>query len=246
MFGTIVNIVVVLAGSATGLLLGNRLPEKTQETIIYGLGLITLVIGFQMALATQNVLIVMFSILLGGILGEALQIDDHLNALGKRIESALDKRSEEDTSNPAAGRSISKAFVTASLIFCVGPLATLGAIQDGLLGDSKLLMIKSSLDLFGSMALSASLGPGVIFAAGSILVYQGGLSLATQFLGSGFGSSVTADTPAIIEMTATGGTVILGIGLDLLNIRTIRVANLLPAIVLAPLFVVILTHLGIM
>jgi uncharacterized membrane protein YqgA involved in biofilm formation len=246
LFGTIVNTLVILIGGTLGLLLGNRLPKKTQETIISGLGLITLVLGFKMALSTQNILIVMFSILLGGIWGEAWRLDDHLNALGDRIEKALNKRkAPTEGDDTTEGRSFSRAFVTASLIFSVGPIATLGAIQDGLLGDSGLLLIKSTLDLFASMALSASLGPGVIAAAGTVFVYQGSVSVAARVLGGGLGPSVSAEAPAIIEMTAAGGVIILGIGLDLLNIKTIRVVNLLPAILLAPLSVIVLTYLGV-
>jgi len=156
--GTIVNIVVVLLGGALGSLLGNRLPARMQETIIRGLGLVTLVLGLQMALGTRNILIVMFSILLGGIWGEAWRLDDHLNALGERIEAwfkarqaarwnvATPRERPHLAEDDDGGRPISKAFVTASLIFCIGPLATLGAIQDGLLGDASLLMIKSALD----------------------------------------------------------------------------------------------------
>ena len=246
MLGTIINTIVILIGGTLGLLLGNRLPEKTQDTIIYGLGLITLVLGFKMALATQNILIVMFSILLGGIWGEAWRLDDHLNALGDRIERALNKgKAPAEGDGTREGRSFSRAFVTASLIFSVGPLATLGAIQDGLLGDPSLLLIKSTLDLFCSMALAASLGPGVIVAAGTVFIYQGGLSVAARALGGSLGASLSADAPAIIEMTAAGGIMILGIGLDLLNIKKIRVVNFLPAILLAPLFVIVLTYLGV-
>jgi len=290
--GTVVNIAVVLFGGTVGSLLGNRLPARVQETIIRGLGLVTLVVGLQMALNTRNILIVMFSILLGGIWGEAWRLDDHLNTLGDRVEAWFKARqaarrgvsaagtfrryasqSDEDSAlsendrdatdlgqtdtglrqpEPSEGplsrasvdRSISRAFVTASLIFCIGPLATLGAVQDGLLGDANLLMIKSTLDLFSSMALSASLGPGVILASGSVLVYQGGLSLAAKLLGASLFGSVSSDMPAIVEMTAAGGVMILGIGFDLLGLRVVRVANLLPAIALAPLFVIGLTQLG--
>lgn len=292
MLGTVVNIAVVLLGGTVGSLLGNRLPARMQETIIRGLGLVTLVVGLQMALSTRNILIVMFSILLGGIWGEAWRLDDHLNTLGDRVEAwfmahqaarrgvsvtvdfrqrasqsaesqtLLDsdadqtasrqgdaeqrqpERSEHLLHEASVDRSISRAFVTASLIFCIGPLATLGAVQDGLLGDANLLMIKSTLDLFCSMALSASLGPGVILASGSVLVYQGGLSLAAKLLGVGIFGSVSSDMPAIVEMTAAGGVMILGIGFDLLGLKVVRVANLLPAIVLAPLFVIGLNQIG--
>lgn len=277
MVGTILNVAAVLVGGTAGYLLGNRLPARMQETIIRGLGLVTLVVGLQMALGTHNILIVMFSTLLGGIVGEACRLDDHLNTLGDRIEAWFKTRQAARGGKASSGpeilrsaqndgvgggpeiprsaqndgvggdkHSISQAFVTASLIFCVGPLATLGAIQDGLLSDSSLLTIKSSLDLFCSMALSASLGPGVLLAAGSLLAYQGGLSVAAKLLGTGIFGAVTSDMPAIVEMTAAGGVMILGIGFDLLGMKVIRVANLLPAILLAPLFVIVLTQLGVL
>ena len=226
-----------------GLMISNRLPERARESILHGLGLVTLLIGFQMALRTHNVLIVLFSILLGGLLGEWWRLDDRLNALGARIERALTGGQPVEVSS-GPSRSISRAFVAASLVFCVGPIAILGPLQEGLLADPTLLMVKSVLDFFASIALAASLGPGVIAAAASVLVYQGGLAVAASLLRTGLGLPPASDAPAIVELTATGGVIIVGLGLVLLDLKPIRVANFLPAIALAPLFVVVLTKLA--
>ncbi len=218
---------------------------------MHGLAIVTLIIGFQMALRTQNVVIVLFSILLGGALGEAARLDDRLNALGGRIEARLTREHQAgdvaQTPDPTlpARRSVSRAFVASALLVCVGPVAILGSIQDGLLGDRSLLIVKSMLDLFVSIALAASLGPGVILSAVPLFLYQGGLTLGAHFLGSWLGAVPSADTPAIVELTATGGVLVIALGLQMLDLKKIRVANLLPAIALAPTFVALLPYLPI-
>ncbi len=239
MTGTILNIVTVIVGGILGSLLGNRLPEKMRQTVMSGLGLMTGVVGVQMALGTHNVLLVMGSVLVGGILGEWWQIQEGLEFVGRwleeRVGSALGASEE---------RSITRAFVTASLVFCVGPMTILGSIQDGLTGDYSLLAIKSMLDGFAALAFAASLGPGVALSALTILAIQGSISLAAMSMGGALGT-VTQQTPWVIEMTAAGGVLILGISLLLLDLRRIRVANLLPAIVIAPLVQLALDVLGI-
>ncbi len=239
MLGTILNIVAVLIGSAIGLIAGNRLPERTRQIVMNGLGLVVAVVGMQAALQTRNVLILMFSILLGGILGESWRIEDRLEALGRWLEGRFGGQAK-----PTGSRSITRAFVTASLVFCVGPLTIIGSIQDGLTGDYTLLAIKSTLDGFAAIAFAATLGPGVILAGLTILVYQGGLSLAAMGFSSSLGG-VTRDAPAIIEMTAAGGVLMLGISLLLLDLKRVRVANFLPALALAPLITGILLALGV-
>ena len=235
MTGTILNVLTAIIGGVLGTRLGARLPEKVRETVMHGLGLLTTVIGVQMALTTRNLLIVLASILVGGIVGEWWRIDDRLNALGKTLEERFARDGE--TGNFTHG------FVIASLVFCVGPLAILDSIQDGLLGDFNLLAIKSVLDGFAGLAFASTLGIGVAFAALTVLVYQGGISVAAMLLGGALGT-VTRETPWVIEMTATGGVLIMGIGLILLDLRRVRVANLLPAIFIAPLIVVIWGVLG--
>lgn len=236
MTGTIINTAAVLAGGSAGVLLGNRLPEKMRQTVMAGIGLTTLLIGAQMALKTEQILITLGSIVLGGIFGEAIDIDRWLERLGRWLEAQVAKwplgvGAPTDGPEGKATPSFTRAFVTASLVFCVGPMTILGSIQDGLSGDYQTLAVKSMLDAFTSIAFASSLGIGVPFSALTVLVYQGALTLAAGWLKG-------ALSPAMInEMTATGGLLILGIGFQLLEIRRIRVANLLPALAIAPIAV---------
>jgi uncharacterized membrane protein YqgA involved in biofilm formation len=236
MTGTLLNVITVLVGGILGAVLGGRLPERVRETVMNGLGLLVLVIGMQMALTTHNLLIVLASILTGGIIGELLGIQTWLDALGQKLEERFARGGNAGT--------FTRGFVTASLIFCVGPLSILGAIQDGLLGDFNLLAIKSTLDGFAGLAFASTLGIGVAFAAITVLVYQGAISLVAMVLGAAIGS-VSRETPWVIEMSATGGVLIMGISMILLNLKQVRVANLLPAVFIAPAIVVGLAALGI-
>ena len=243
MTGTLINVAAVIVGGSLGTLLGNRLPEKTRQTVLAGLGLMTLIIGITMAIQTTNALIPLFSILLGGILGEALRIDDGLNWLGRRAESRFGGNSTGQHDGETGGK-FAQGFITASLIFCIGPMTILGSLQNGLMGDYSLLTLKSVLDGFAAMALAASLGAGVILSAGTVLAYQGGLSLLAMLFATALGG-VTRQTPWVIEMTATGGVVILSIALILLDIKRIRTANLLPSIFIAPMIVAVMGALGV-
>ncbi len=222
MTGTLINTATVIAGAGLGTLLGDRLPDRIRQTVIYGIGLITLVLGMQMALTTGSILVVLLSIMLGGILGEWWTLEERLNGLGRSIEKAASKY-------PVLARGdFTRGFVTASLVFCIGPMTFLGSIQDGLTGNFRLLTIKSVLDGFAGFAFAASMGFGVAFAAITVLLFQGGITL-----GAGFLNEVLTDS-MIVEMTATGGVMILGIGLLLLDIKKVKVANYLPALVIAP------------
>ncbi|MBM4457861.1 MAG: DUF554 domain-containing protein [Chloroflexi bacterium] len=235
--GTLLNVATVVVGGALGVALGNRLPEKMRQTMLHGLGLMTLIVGVSMAITTRNILIPLFSVLIGGILGEALAIEAALERLGAWLEARLGR-------GRRAGRpTLAQGFVTASLVFCVGPMTIVGSIQDGLMGDHTLLVIKSVLDGFAGMALAASLGAGVILSAVTVFGYQGGLSLLAMLLGAMLGG-VTRQTPWVVEMTAAGGVVIMSIGLLLLDIKRIRAANLLPAVFAAPPIVLALEWLG--
>jgi uncharacterized membrane protein YqgA involved in biofilm formation len=205
-----------------------------QETILHGLGLVTLLLGVSLAIKTSNILVVMGSILVGAILGEWWQIDQGLERLSEWLRALLAKR--------APARSLGRfteAFITASLVFCVGPMTLLGSIQDGLTGNFSLLAIKALLDGFAALVFASSLGVGVIFSVLVILVYQGGVTLLAGLLNQ------VLTQPMINEMTATGGIMIIAIGLLLLDIKKIRVANLLPALVIAPLVVAVLQAFGI-
>lgn len=232
--GTLLNVFTVLMGGTFGLLVGGRLPERFQSIIFNGLGLATMLIGVQNALKTGNILILLGSILVGGLLGELLQLDQHLENLG----SILQKRLAGDASGKGAA-TFSEAFVTSSLVFCVGPLTILGAIQNGINGDISFLALKSMLDGFAAFAFAASLGWGVLVSGVTVLLYQGALSLLAWGLMSGVPNR---DNPYIVEMTAAGGLIILGVGFRLLNIKELKLANYLPALAVAPTIVWVLEH----
>ena len=219
MTGTLINMGAIIAGTAIGSLAGSRLPARMRRIVLYAIGLVVLLIGFQMAVRTQNVLVVLGAILIGGIIGELLRIEERLEQLGQFFQKKFSKGSEQ---------SIAEGFVTASLVFCVGPMAILGSISDGLSGDYRLLSIKAVMDGFASIAFGASLGWGVGLSALSILVYQGGITL---FAGSLPGALNEA---MITEMTATGGLIIIGIGIKLLDLKDLPLANFVPAIAVAP------------
>ena len=219
--GTLLNAATVLVGGLLGTIVGERLPERLRESVLRGLGLFTLVLGAKMAIETQSVLVLLFAILLGGIAGASLSLDARLNALGDALQRRFAHR----------GGRVSEAFVTSSLVFCVGPLTFLGAIQNGLSGDLTLLSLKSALDGFAALAFAASLGWGVLLSVGTILVYQGGLAAGASLF-----QGLLTD-PMIREMSAAGGLLIVGVGLRLLKLRDVAVADYLPAIVVAPVIV---------
>ena len=227
MTGTLLNIAAVLIGGLIGLLFGARISERFKSTVIAGMGLFTFAMGIQMFLKTENSLIVLGALITGALLGEWWRIEDGLQHLGAQLE----KRFARDESPEGSARFV-RGFLTASLLFCVGPMAILGSIQDGLSGDYKLLAVKSVLDAFASLAFASTLGIGVLFSSLVILVYQGGISLLAGAL-----SSIVTDA-MMAEMTATGGVILMGLAISsLLDIKPIRVGNFLPALVIAPLIV---------
>jgi uncharacterized membrane protein YqgA involved in biofilm formation len=226
MIGTLINVAAILTGGAFGLFFGARLPERLKTTVIAGMGLFVVAIGVQMFLKTENPLVVLGALLIGAILGEWWQLEDGLQRLGSWLERKFANGDGDPSSRFVRG------FLTASLLFCIGPIAILGAIQDGLVGDYKLLVIKSVLDGFASLAFASTLGIGVLFSSAVILFYQGGISLLAHQLQS-------VMTPVMMnEMTATGGVLLMGVGCSgLLEIKKIRVGNFLPALAIAPLIV---------
>lgn len=236
MIGTLLNVGTVVVGGTAGLLVGDRLPERARVTVMQGLGLVTLLLGLRNALQTRNVFILLVSVALGGVLGELLRVQDGLDWLGRRFEALVEglARRRAGAGTPAATaigapeRAFSRGFVTASLVFCVGPLTILGAFEDGLTGDYTTLALKALLDGFAAFIFASSLGAGVPAAALFVLVYQGALTLGAR------GLQPLLNEAMIVELTATGGVLILGLGLVLLEIKPIRVASLLPALVLAP------------
>jgi uncharacterized membrane protein YqgA involved in biofilm formation len=249
MGGTILNAITVLFGSVLGMLIGDRLPARVRETVVFGLGLVTLTVGIGNAQASGNIVIPLLSIALGGMLGELLRIDVGLDALGGWLQSRFGGAQpatdvQQDDEQPASIDSRTRfitGFVTASLLFCIGPLTILGSIQDGMglpIGYQQ-LVIKSVLDGFAALAFAASFGLGVVFTVLTIIVVQGSLAV----LGMIAGQFMT--DPMVAEMTATGGMLLIGLALLLMDIKRPRVANLLPALLIAPLIVVIGTALGI-
>lgn len=240
MTGTFINVAAVLIGGVLGLLFGSRLSLRMRQTIIAGLGLFTAAIGIQMFLKTQNPIIVLVSLLFGGVIGELLKIEDRLSNLGVYFERKLDNRKQGQvptSPEEKQGSLFVRGFLTASLVFCVGPMTILGSIQDGLTGDYSLLAIKSVLDGFVAMAFASTLGVGVLFSVVVILVYQGIISLlAAQ-------AQAILSEPMIAEMTAVGGIILIGIAISsLLEIKKIRVGNFLPALFIVPLIVFILAY----
>jgi uncharacterized protein len=232
--GTLINVGTVLAGTIVGTVLGGRLPERVRETVLHSLGLVTVLVGVSQGLAAFRppltdvtrgaVLVVMASVLVGGVIGELIGIERGLDRLGEALRARFGRGQARFT----------EGFVVASLVFCVGPLTIVGSIEEGLTGDYQLLAVKAMLDGFGALAFASALGWGVGFSILVILVYQGGLTLAAGAVAGAFSDAMIA------AMSATGGVLILGIALRLLDLRRVRVANLLPAVILAPVVVAVL------
>ncbi|GAP10141.1 uncharacterized membrane protein, possible Na+ channel or pump [Bellilinea caldifistulae] len=235
MTGTLINVVTILIGGLLGLVLGSRLPERLRQTVMAGLGLFTFAFGLKMFLDTQNALAVLISLLLGAVIGEWLRIEDGLRSVGRWLETRFTR-----SSDPAQDNRFVRGFLTASLVFCVGPMAILGSIQDGLTGNFQTLAVKAILDGFGALAFASTLGVGVLFSAVVLLGYQGGISLMAAQLQA-------LITPAMMqELNATGGVILLAIAIgSLLEIKPIRAGNFLPALVIAPLMVVLMQALGV-
>ena len=228
MIGTGINVAAVLLGSAIGLVAGRRVPAWFGRMATAVIGLLTLVLGVKLALGSESLLLLLLALLIGGAIGTGLDLEGRLSRLGGLIERRW----------PASGHgSIPQGFVTASLLFCVGPVAILGALRDGLFGAWQLLALKSVLDGVSSMILVVGLGPGVFFAAGVVLIYQGGISLIARAAVNAASVASIAQSPALRELDAVGGVILIVLALKLLEIRDLKPGNLLPALALAPLFV---------
>jgi len=216
MKGTFVNIITVIAGSFIGILIGTKFPENIKKIAFDGVGLSSLALGIMLALKTDNIIIMVFSILFGAIIGELLKIEEFLENFGDKIKNKVKAKS-----------SFTEGFITATLIFCVGSMAIIGSINEGLTGDATILYTKSILDGITSIALSSTLGIGVMFSTLPILIYQGGITLFSSTIKNLF------TTHAINMITGVGGVLIIGIGFNLLGIKKIKLANFLPALIIA-------------
>ncbi|MBO9367460.1 MAG: DUF554 domain-containing protein [Chloroflexi bacterium] len=226
MTGTFLNVLTVLVGGTLGLFLGGRLPERIKSTVIAGLGTFTISLGLQMFLKSENALIVLGGLLLGSLLGEWWHVEEGLRNFGAFLEARFAR---------GASSQFIRGFLTTSLLFCIGPMTILGAIQDGLRGDYRLLAVKAVMDGFAALAFASSLGIGVLFSAVTVLIYQGSISLLASQLNALLTSAM------INEMTATGGVILIGLALStLLEIKPIRTGNFLPALLISPLIVWIL------
>lgn len=217
--GSLTNVLAVLVGGAVGLTLGTRLPERVQTIVFQGLGLSTLAIGVAMTLKMQNPLVVIFSVLIGGIVGAWLEVERGLQGLGDRLKQTIG----------SDGSQFTHGLITAFLLFCVGPMAILGAFDEGLRQDPTLLFTKSMLDGFAAIALASAYGSGVLFSVLPLFAYQYGLTLGATALQEIF-------SPALIaELTAVGGVLILGISMNLLKLAVIRLGDLLPSLLMVVL-----------
>ena len=220
--GTAINVVAVPVGGGIGTLAGARLPEGMRVTAMQAIGIVTLLVGVSNFLEHANPLVPLVSVVAGLVVGELLGIEDALKRFGDYLEKRFSKGESP----------VSRAFVTTSLLFCVGPLTVIGSLEDGLRGDYSLLALKSGLDFIAALAFASVLGWGVLLSAGTVLVVQGALTL-----GAGFIEPLVTDA-MISAATATGGVLIVGLGLGLLELKQVRVGNMLPALVVAPLIVV--------
>lgn len=212
--GSLVNAAAIIGGSLIGVLLHNRFPERIRTIVFQGLGLCTLVIGMDMALKVQNILILIFSILLGGILGELMNLEGAFEKLAARLKSAV----------KSDNASFTDGFITASLIFCIGAMAIVGSFDEGIRGDATILYTKSILDCFASVALASTYGSGVLFSFIPVFIYQGALTVFAGFFQQYFSDMLIA------QMTSCGGVLIMGISLVLLDVKRVKLSNLLPAL----------------
>lgn len=219
--GTVINVAAVLIGGGIGTLVGAKLPEGMRSSAMAAIGIVTLLVGVANFLEFDNPLVPLVSVVCGLVIGELLDIDAAIKRFGDYLQERF-SRGESP---------VSRAFVTTSLLFCVGPLTIIGSLEDGLKGDYDLLALKSALDFIAALTFASVLGWGVLLSAGTVLIVQGALTF-----GAGFLEPVVTDA-MISATTATGGILIFGLGLGLLELKEVRVANMLPALLISPLLV---------
>lgn len=217
MFGTIVNSAAIIAGALIGLMLRRGLPEKYKEIVMQGIGLAVAMIGLKMALKTSNEIIIIISLVIGGILGEIIGIEKYLEKFGKKVQSLV-SNGEGD---------FVKGFVTSSLVYCVGAMSIMGAIESGLTGQHSVLYAKATLDGVSSIIFASTMGWGVLFSSIAVLIYQGAITLLAESIKAFITDAI------MMEMTATGGLLIIGIASNMMGIKQFKIGNLLPAVFIA-------------
>lgn len=223
MTGTLVNVAAVVAGSLLGLLIKNRMPKRLTEIVFQVLGLFTLFLGVSMALETNHLIYLIFSLLLGGISGELIRLEERMERLGDFLKRKL----------PGNNERFQEGLITAFLLFCMGSMTILGAIEEGINNNPDLLLTKSLMDGFSSIALAAALGVGVLLSAIPLLIFQGGLTL----LASSVQDFLLPEM--IAEITAVGGVMLIGLGINILGIKKLRIMNMLPALLFVILMVMV-------
>lgn len=227
MVGTIVNIIAIILGSSIGLLIHKNLPDRLVKVSFQIMGLFTLVLGMKMALESQNLLVMVFSLIIGGMVGTAARLDDKVQGLSDLLGKRFGGKNEN----------FSKGLITSFLLFCVGSMTIIGALEEGMNGNSELLLIKSLMDGFSSIALTVAFGIGVMFSVIPLLIFQGGLTLLAIYLGSFLAPEY------ITEISSVGGVILLALGLNLLEITKVKIIDLLPALLVVPLLLWLYTYL---
>lgn len=223
MFGTIINSLAIIGGSLIGLLFNKSIPQKYKDILMSAIGLSVVLIGVKSALVTDDIMVVIFSMIIGSVIGETIAIEAKLEGFGKMLEAKM-------TSASGDSSAIGRGFVTASLVFCVGSMAIVGSLESGLTGNHQTLMAKSVLDGVTSIVFASAMGIGVIFSSIAVFLYQGLITISAGFLKN----YLVAETVA--QMTSVGGLLILAIGLNMLKITTLKIGNMLPAIFLPLLY----------
>lgn len=222
LLGTLVNTCTVIAGALIGILLKKGIPERVSNTIFCGLALVTIFIGISGSLVGQNTLIAVIVMVLGALIGEVIDIDKRVNSLGKKLENKFDKGNQNST--------FAQGFTSACLLFCVGAMTIVGCLQAGINGDNTILFTKSAMDFVSAMIFASTMGIGVLFSAIFVLVYQGLITLLAGVI-----SPLLTET-VINEMSCVGFIIIIGLGLNMLNVTKLKIMNFVPAIFLPILF----------
>ena len=227
-WGTIANTAAIIAGSLIGTFLKKRFPDHIKKIVFQAIGLATIVIGINMALASQKIVLLVFSMIIGGIIGEIIRLETHIEGMAGKLKNLI------KTSSPG----FSEGLISAFLIFCMGSMTIIGSIDEGLTGNHSILLTKSVLDGFTSIALASTYGIGVLFSSLLVFIFQGGITLLAQYSRAFFTDMLIA------QLTSVGGIMIIGLGLNILGIQKIKILNLLPALLVAVLFVILAPILG--